>query len=118
MTFVPYSYNGLTPTDGGLSGVDSGIALALSTTVLPTTPTAYLTNTADSDRGQFYTPGTQAPAAANSGSGFTVPLPAASNFTGVVAVSVVTSPTTLPFATAPGVPINSYGFIRFQAKVN
>lgn len=118
MTFVSTSYNGLTPTDGGTPGADSGIALALSTTTLPTAPTNYLTNIADADRGQFYAPGTQAPAAANAASGFTQPLPAAQNTTGVVAVQVVTSPTLLQNATGSGTPVNSYGFIRFQAKVN
>lgn len=89
---------------------NSGIAIALSSTSLPTAPTAYLTNAnTDTDGGQFYSPGT-------------TPLPAAcksaTNSTGAVVVQVVSGATTLPNATAPGTPANSYGFIRFQAKVN
>jgi len=103
-TLIPNAFNGLTPTDGGLPGVDSGIALAIGST----TPTAYLTNANDSpDRGQFFAPGTT-PSASCSGA----------NTNGAVVVKVVTSPTTLPNAIAPGNPTNSYGFIRFRARVN
>jgi uncharacterized repeat protein (TIGR01451 family)/fimbrial isopeptide formation D2 family protein len=103
-TLIPNSFNSLTPTDGGLPGVDSGIALALGST----TPTAYLTNANDApDRGQFFAPGTT-PSASCSGA----------NTNGAIVVKVVTSPTTLPNAIAPGNPTNSYGFIRFRARVN
>jgi len=103
-TLIPNSFKGSTPTDGGLPGVDSGIALALGST----TPTAYLTNANDApDRGQFFAPGTT-PSASCSGA----------NTNGAVVVKVVTSPTTLPNAIAPGNPTNSYGFIRFRARVN
>lgn len=105
-TFIPNTFNNLTPTDGGTAGAAQGIALALSTTNLPTTPTAYLTNVADADRGQFFTPGTVPAGLCASG---------ATN--GAVVVNVVTNPTTLPNATAPGTPTNSYGFIRFRARV-
>lgn len=113
-TFISTAFNGLTPTDGGLPGVDSGIALAIGST----TPTFYLTNVADApDRGQFFSPGTQAPVACNSPS-FTSPVSASSNVSGAVVVNVVTSPTTLPKANAPGNPANSYGFVRFRVRVN
>ena len=103
-TFIPNSFNGLTPTDRGLPGVDSGISLALGST----TPTGYLTNANDApDRGQFFAPGTTAPASCSG-----------ANTNGAVVVKVVTSPTTLPNAIAPGNPTNSYGFIRFRARVN
>jgi hypothetical protein len=73
-----------------------------------TTPTAYLTNANDSpDRGQFFAPGTTPPASYSG-----------ANTNGAVVVKVVTSPTTLPNAIAPGNPTNSYGFIRFRARVN
>lgn len=117
-TFASTFYNGLGPNDGGLPGTDQGIALALSATAVPTIPNFYLTNVQDSDRGIFYKPGAQAPAAANSASGFTMPLPGASNTNGVVCVNIVTTPATLPYATGPGVPPNSYGFIRFKVTVN
>ena len=119
MAFVSDIYTGQTPGDGGTVGAPSGITLGLSAFTLPTSPTNFLTNAADSpDRGQFYPPGTQAPAAANPSSGYTTPLPAASNLAGVVAVTVASNPTTLPSATGAGTPIGSYGFIRFTARVN
>lgn len=119
MTFMPDTYTGQTPGDGGAAGAPSGIALALSASTLPTAPTNFLTNAADGpDRGQFYAPGTQAPAAANPASGYTTPLPAASNPAGVVAATVVANPTALPSATGAGTPTGSYGFIRFSARVN
>ena len=117
-TFMTDTYTGQTPGDGGTAGAPSGIALALSASTLPTAPTNFLTNSADADRGQFYPPGTQAPAAANQASGYTTPLPAASNLAGVVAAAVATSPATLPSATGAGTPSGSYGFIRFSARVN
>ncbi len=107
-TFIASAFNGLSPLEAGsLVGTDVGIALALSSNSLPTAPTVYLTNAGDGDRGQFYPAG--------------MPLPAnctGSNTNGAVVVSVVQSPATLPHATAPGSPTNSYGFIRFRVRVN
>ena len=117
MTFQPDTYTGMTPGDGGTAGAPAGIALALNASTLPILPTNYLTNGADGDRGQFYAPGVQAPAAANPPS-YSQPLPAASNTTGVVAVAIVSNPTTLPSATGAGTPTGSYGFVRFSTKVN
>lgn len=112
-TFLATAFNNSTPTDGGLPGTDLGMALALGST----TPTAYLTNVSDTpDRGQFFAPGTSAPAACNSSS-FTTPVPGSSNVSGAVVVDVVKSPTNLPKATAPGTPANSYGFVRFRVRV-
>ncbi|HEY9650765.1 MAG TPA: hypothetical protein V6C95_08885 [Coleofasciculaceae cyanobacterium] len=105
-TFVPTAFNGLTPTEGGLPGSDRGIALALNSTSLPANPTVYLTNTGDTDRGQFFPPGTSLPTACSG-----------NNTNGSVVVGVVTAPNALPPATAPGTPSNSYGFIRFRVKV-
>ena len=108
-TFEATAYDGLTPTDGGTGGADAGIALALSSSGLPTAPTNYLSNVADADRGQFYAPGAAVPAAANPGG--------QPNLSGVVAVSLAPAPTTLPAATGPGTPTGSYGFIRFRVRV-
>ena len=105
-SFIPTAFNGLTPTDGGLPGADQGIALALDSTKLPTTPTVYLSNVADGDRGQFFPAGTTLPSACSG-----------SNTNGAVVIYIVKSPSTLPYATAPGTPTNSYGFIRFHAQV-
>ncbi|MFW6359216.1 MAG: isopeptide-forming domain-containing fimbrial protein, partial [Chroococcales cyanobacterium] len=119
MTFLESAFNGETPRDSGsLAGANLGIALGNDDSSLPTEPTVYLTNVADGDRGQFYLPGTEAPATCNSASGFTLPLSPGNNNQGAVVVNVVTSPTTLPKAVSPGNPTNSYGFIRFRARVN
>lgn len=120
VTFIPSSFTGNTPTDGGLLGADSGIALTIGST------TKYLTNVADApDRGQFFLPGTIAPGSCNKNNPGT-PLSANENSNGAVVVNVVTKTTPattqpqpdeiLPNATTPGTP-NSYGFIRFRAKV-
>ena len=106
-TFIPTAFNGLTPTDGGLPGADLGIALALDSTNLPTTPTVYLSNVADADRGQFFSPGTTLPVACLGNN----------NTNGAVVINAVKSPSTLPRATASGTPTNSYGFVRFRVKV-
>lgn len=114
-TFLASAFNGLSPIDGGLPGTDLGMALALGST----TPTAYLTNVADlPDRGQFFSARTQPPAACKEPPLFTSPATATSNVGGAVVINVVTSPITLSKATAPGTPSNSYGFIRFRARVN
>ncbi len=111
-TFVTNAFKTLTPTDGGLPGTDSGIALTFGSN----SPT-YLTNVSDADRGQFLSPGNQAPAACNISSPNS-PVPGGSNVNGAVFIDVVKDTTTLPKAITSGNPANSYGFIRFKAKVN
>jgi uncharacterized repeat protein (TIGR01451 family) len=96
-TFVPTAFTS-----------SSGLGLALSSSSSPTTPTAYLTNAVDSDQGQFLAINAVLPASCSSGS----------NTNGAVVVNVANSSTTLPNATGPGTPYNSYGFVRFWAKVN
>ncbi|MGB7443683.1 MAG: hypothetical protein WA919_21680 [Coleofasciculaceae cyanobacterium] len=105
-TFLPTAFNGLTPTEG-LIGANLGIALALDSNNMSTSPTVYLTNVADGDRGQFFSPEMIPPSSCSGG-----------NNNGTVVVDVVTSPDTLPHATAPGTPANSFGFIRFRTQVN
>jgi fimbrial isopeptide formation D2 family protein/uncharacterized repeat protein (TIGR01451 family) len=102
-TFLPTAFNSSTPRDGGLSGADQGIALAVGST----TPTVYLTNVADSDRGRFYTANDSA-----------IPSSCGINTNGGVVVNItVPSLPNLPPATGSGAPANSYGFVRFRAKV-
>jgi len=96
-TFVANTFTGKTPNTG-LSGADQGIALAIGST----TPTAYLTNPADSDNGRFYVPNDS-----------TTPSYCGSNTNGAIQVTIPS----IPAATASGSPSNSYGFIRFHAKV-
>ncbi len=107
LIFEPTAFNASSPADGGLPA-DKGIALAIGST----TPTFYLTNINDPpDRGQFV-------------QGPTVPpnCNITSNPNGTVVVNVTRttgSPTLpqIPNATSPGVPPESYGFIRFRARV-
>ena len=106
VTFAPTSYNSLTPTDGGAG--NSGMALATSATAYPSSPTVYLSNAADSDRGTFYASGVAVAGICT----------AAQNVSGVVVVNVVVSPTALPAATSAGSPYNSYGFVRYQVTIN
>ncbi|MCC5668812.1 GEVED domain-containing protein [Nostoc sp. CHAB 5784] len=103
-TFLPTAFNGMTPNDGGLPGADKGIALGLGSS----TPTAYLTNAQDGDRGHFYT-------ANESG----IPSSCGSNTNGAVVVNITRSPdlSNLPPANGSGTPANSYGFVRFRARV-
>jgi uncharacterized repeat protein (TIGR01451 family) len=104
-TFVPNSYNSQSPKDNGLPGVDSGIAVAVGST----NPTVYMTNVKDApDRGEFYAPNAILPAS----------LPCSgTNTNGAVVVNLVQSPAIFPNATGKGIPNNSYGFMRFHAKV-
>lgn len=118
MTFAADAFAGLAPLDaGGLSGTDVGIALGFDDASVPSTPSVYLTNLADGDRGQFFSPNTEAPAACNENN-FSVPLSALENLRGAVVVDVATNPDVIPNATNPGDPANSYGFIRFRAIVD
>ncbi|WP_171974771.1 DUF11 domain-containing protein [Leptolyngbya sp. 'hensonii'] len=106
-TFVPTAYNGSSPGDGG-SATNQGLALAIGSTA----PTAYLTNVADApDRGEFVASPT-VPAKCNT----------VDNPNGTIVVDVTRdaplSPQSIPYATAPGTPTGSYGFIRFRTQVN
>lgn len=94
-TFIPTAFNGMTPNDGGLPGADQGIALALNSS----TPTVYLSNVQDADRGRFY------PAKEP------VPSSCGTNTNGAVVVNITRSPD------LPTLVKDFYGFVRFSAKV-
>lgn len=100
-------------TVGG--GANLGIAFANNATSLPIAPTNFLTNTIDGDRGSFYPPNSLPPNACRSTSGGA--LSTVDNTDGIVVVNLVSSPATLPFATASGNPPASYGYVRFQVRV-
>ncbi len=104
VNFTTTAFNGMTPNDGGLSGANQGIALAVG----PNTPTVYLSNVADADRGHFYPANDSA-----------TPSYCGTNINGAVVVNITRSPDlpNLPKATGSGTPTNSYGFVRFRAKV-
>lgn len=126
MTFVPTGYNSASPhpTQSGALPTDTGIGFALNANALPDKPTAYLTNVNDSDRGRYYPPSdsnTPSTCKVLDAQGKVTASGAAANTNGAVVVDVVKGTGTanqLPPATAPGTPTNSYGFIRFKAKVN
>ncbi|WP_236142158.1 hypothetical protein [Nostoc sp. CMAA1605] len=103
MTFLPTAFNNQTPNDGGLASADKGIALSIGAN------TVFLSNVADSDRGTFYQ--------ANDPN--TPSFCSSSNTNGAVVVNITRNPDlpNLPQATGAGTPTNSYGFVRFRAKV-
>ncbi len=104
VNFTSTAFNSMAPNDGGLSGANQGIALAVGST----TPTVYLSNVGDADRGRFYPANDSA-----------TPLACGTNINGAVVVNITRSPDlpNLPKATGSGTPVNSYGFVRFRAKV-
>lgn len=94
-TFLPQAFNNI-----------SGIQLVIGNTATT------LSNVPDGDRGEYFQPGA---------------IPDINcvgiNNNGAVAVKIVRSSDPvpnheLPAATAPGTPTNSYGYVRFQVKVN
>ncbi|NJL52740.1 MAG: DUF11 domain-containing protein [Hydrococcus sp. SU_1_0] len=105
MTFVKNTY-----------GVELGIGLGFNSTVLPTSPNLKLSNLLNDDQGNFYAPSTTPPAnlckkvdSANT----LISVNGANNDNGAIVVEIED----LPKADSPGSPTNSYGFIRFRAKV-
>ncbi|MBD2079997.1 DUF11 domain-containing protein [Leptolyngbya sp. FACHB-17] len=99
-TFIPNTFNTSTPKDSPTSAGNFGMQLTIDSA------TVYLSNADDvPDRGQFFAPGTAAPCGAN-GASVIVP-------NGAIMLKL----NNLPNATAKGTP-NSFGFIRFRARVN
>jgi trimeric autotransporter adhesin len=116
MTFAADSFNGSSPIDvGSLGGENLGIAIANDATTLPSAPTTYLTNIGGDDQGQFIPPGSVPPTVCKDPSNSSIGLTAATNTTGAIYLQLRND--LLP-ATAQGVPTNSYGFVRFRARVN
>jgi uncharacterized repeat protein (TIGR01451 family) len=105
MTFVKNTY-----------GVELGIGLGFDSTALPTTPNLKLSNLLNDDQGDFYGAGTTPPAnlckKVNSANTL-VNVNGTNNDNGAIVVKIQD----LPKANTPGSPTNSYGFIRFRAKV-
>jgi len=98
-------------------GEGFGIALGLNNASLPTTNNQILSNLSDNDEGEFYPPGSSLPLnfckKLDSNENL-VTVDSLNNINGAIEVNLSNF---LPNATAPGVPTNSYGFIRFRAKV-
>lgn len=99
-TFIPNTFNASTPKDSSVSIGNFGMQLTIDSA------TVYLSNADDApDRGQFFAPGTPASCGAN-GASVTVP-------NGAIMLKL----TNLLNATTKGTP-NTFGFIRFRARVN
>ncbi|WP_334965272.1 hypothetical protein [Nostoc sp.] len=102
VTFLPTAFNNFaTKNTSGLASGDRGIIWQNNGV------TESLTNTKDGDTAEYLSPGVDPtnnyPSIKCNGS----------NTNGVVVVNLGN----VPNATAPGTPINSYGFIRFRVKV-
>ncbi len=99
-TYIGTGYNSSSfATDaGGVAGTNYGIVIQSANGVAP----VKVTNSFDGDRGQLYT------------SGFPGACKGTNNSRGAVVVNMGT----VPNATGSGTPANSYGFIRFKAKID
>jgi uncharacterized repeat protein (TIGR01451 family) len=105
-TLVPNGYNSVTQATGG-NQTDRGIAVSYAGNYQS------YTNLKDGDTAQYFAPQTALPAACGT----------AANTTGAVVVNLGAGATnalggTIPQAIAPDSPTDSYGFVRFKAKVN
>jgi hypothetical protein len=106
-TFVTDAFNTLTaaPNTGTAAAPgDRGIAVFQGSTTKPDTIYGY-TNIGDGDAARYYPPGSTLPSACTQ--------PALAEDNG----SIVVNLGDLPNATNPGTPKESYGFLRFRAKV-
>ena len=97
-------------------GTETGIALGLDSNSLPATHNLELSNLLNDDGGEFYAPGTTPPAFCkqHDPNNPNELIPVNNNSTGAVVVDL----DSLPPATEPGVPTNSYGFMRFRVRVD
>ena len=99
-------------------GVEAGIGLGLDSNSLPTSPNILLSNLLNDDRGNFYDAGTDPPSLCQKNQSdpphSLISVNSSNNDSGALLVQFDNP---LPRATDPGVPTNSYGFIRFRTKV-
>jgi fimbrial isopeptide formation D2 family protein len=106
-TFVPDAFNNLTAapnTTPASPPGDRGIAVFQGSTTKPDTIYGY-TNIGDGDAARYYPPGSTLPSACTQ--------TALAEDNGAIVVNLGD----LPNATNPGAPKESYGFLRFRAKV-
>ncbi|MDJ0676339.1 MAG: hypothetical protein QNJ36_13290 [Calothrix sp. MO_167.B42] len=89
-------------------GTDKGIFLSYNGS------TVSLTNTQDGDAGQYFPPGVEPSTVYPNIDCDGDPNINTANTNGAVVVNLGN----LPHATAPGAPANSYGFVRFRAKID
>lgn len=101
-TFVPNAYNTVTPASGGLTNADRGIVLSV------TGAGQAHTNINDGDAAQYFPPG-EDPGAVYPGINC-----GGANTNG----AIVVRQNTISPAISAGNPTNSFGYIRFRARVN
>ena len=107
-------------------GFDNDFGIALLNSSAPGATATNLSNAADTDEGTFYVPGTALPTITVGeppqtkdlcqkvdSTGATVGVNTGNNINGAVVVEL----DNVPKADNPGDPVNSYGFIRFRARV-
>jgi trimeric autotransporter adhesin len=95
--FVPTAFNSATAASGGSIGGNRGILVSIGGTA-----TAH-TNLSDGDMARYYEPGEILPTSCGTGA----------NTNGAILVNLGI----IPAATAPGIPANSSGFVRFRVKM-
>jgi hypothetical protein len=96
-TFVPTAFNSITAGTGGLGAADRGILVSTANNLRS------YTNLADGDMARYYAPGESLPTSCGTGA----------NSNGAIVVNLGT----IPNATAPGLPSDSHGFVRFRVKM-
>jgi uncharacterized repeat protein (TIGR01451 family) len=95
-SFVPTAFNSILPGSGGIGAADRGIVVFKDNTM-----NSY-TNLADGDIARYYPPNEPLPDSCGSGA----------NSNGAIVVNLGT----IPNATAPGLPIDSRGYVRFRVR--
>lgn len=95
--FVHTAFNGATAASGGIISGNRGILVSIGGVA-----TAH-TNLSDGDMARYYEPGEVLPTSCGTGV----------NTNGAILVNLGI----LPAATAPGIPTNSHGFVRFRVKM-
>ncbi len=101
--FLTNAFSGVSPATGGLANQQRGIAASINIPPATNHVLQSYTNVSDGDTAEFYAPN------------LTVPISCSgTNTNGAVVIRLGD----IPKSTGSGVPENSYGFFRFQAKVN
>ncbi len=95
-TFIPTAFNSIPAGTGGLAA-DRGILVSTNNTIRS------YTNLADGDIARYYAADESLPASCGTGA----------NNNGAIVVNLGT----ISNATAPGLPTDSYGFVRFRVKM-
>ncbi|MEO0375746.1 MAG: GEVED domain-containing protein, partial [Cyanobacteria bacterium P01_A01_bin.17] len=99
-TFVPDTFNAVTPAPGGGAGANRGILVEYDGN------TFSFSNDNDGDTAQFFPPGAVLPDVCSN-------VPNQSEDNGAVVVNLGT----IPHANSPGTPTDSFGLIRFRAVI-